>query len=939
MHKRYPAPFWALFGNPTRLLGHILAAAALAGILAATVKAAGSSVVISQVYGGGGSGSAGPPYRNDYVELFNPGTAAVSVSGWSVQYGSATGTSSWQVSTLSGTIGAGQYFLVQENAGTTNGAVLPTPDAVGTISMSATNGKVALVSSTTALTGANPTGASIVDKVGYGTANGYETAAAPTLTNTTALFRGDGGCTDTNDNSKDFTAGTPAPRNSASPTHSCGGATADSLVFSTQPGAATAGAAFPSQPVITAQLAGGVTDTAFTGTVTLAIKPGSGSPSGSLAGTATLSAVAGVATFTGLSIAKASTGYVLTASGTGANSVDSAAFDVTPASPSMLAFTVQPSGVAAAAPIAPAPAVSAQDAFGNTTPSFVGAVSVALNGGTAGATLSGTATRNAASGIATFPDLSIDKAGTAYTLTASSPGLASATSSTFDVGSGQPVSMSFTIQPGGGTAGTPFTPQPVVTLVDAAGNTASFSGQVTIAIKSGTGATGAVLGGSSSVAAVNGIATYSGLSVDQAGANYVLTATAAGLSADSSPFTITPAQAPVGYSITDLGTLPSAEAGATAYRINNAGQVAGWSGHPFLWANGTMTDLNTSQPASVFVPSPARGVNDSGVVVGTFFPFTAVSGAFDAYYIPHAFKWAGGTFTDLTPTATTSQQAVAINNAGDVAIASSTSFIRKNDGTTVPLIGLTTGTYLSPNDINDSGDVVGDAVTASWYTHAALWHAGVATDLGTLPGDQNSSAKAISFAGTVVGDSYGATSTSTNTNAVVWHGANIATLSPRTTGESDVALGLNAYGEIVGYAGSDTANGNAAGALLWENGSVRDLQTLIPANSGWQLSAARSVNDRGQVVGYGWHNNTPRAFLLTPNAVFGDANGDGLVTPVDAILVAAMAAGTAPASNLMYLDVAPSPSAASRGFGNGQIDLMDAVRILRRAASLEVVWP
>jgi hypothetical protein len=57
------------------------------------------------------------------------------------------------------------------------------------------------------------------------------------------------------------------------------------------------------------------------------------------------------------------------------------------------------------------------------------------------------------------------------------------------------------------------------------------------------------------------------------------------------------------------------------------------------------------------------------------------------------------------------------------------------------------------------------------------------------------------------------------------------------------------------------------------------------------------------------------------------------------MLVAAMAAGTAPASNVMYLDVAPSPSTAPRGFGDGKIDLLDAVRILRRAASLETQWP
>lgn len=897
--------------------------------------------MFSQVYGGGGSGSAGPPYRNDYVELFNRGTVAISLAGWSIQYGSATGTSTWQVSNLSGTIGPGQYYLVQESAnGSINGALLPAPDATGTLNMAAGSGKVALVNSTTALTGANPTGANIVDKVGYGTANGFETAAAPLLTNTTAEFRVDGGCTDTDNNSADFTVGTPLPRNSTSPTHGCGAALTDNLIFSTQPGAATAGSSFGNQPIVTAQLPGGATDAAFTGVVTLVIKPGTGSSGASLAGTATVSAVGGVAVFTDISIAKAGTGYVLSASATGANSAESAAFDVSPAAPSQLVFNVQPSNAAAGVAISPAPSVIAKDAFGNSTTAFTEPVTVVLAGGAPGAVLSGTTTQNAASGTAVFADLSVDIAGTGYTLTASGGGLPPATSAAFNVGAGPPVAISFTTQPGAGTAGAPFSPQPVVTLRDSAGNVASFSGQVTIALKAGTGTTGAVLNGTTAVSAVDGVATFAGLSVDRAGANYALTATATGLSADSASFTITAGQLAIGYTITDLGTLPTAEAGTTAYRINNAGQVAGWSGHPFLWSNGTMTDLNSTLPASIFVPSPARGVNEAGVVVGTFFPFVSMNtSGFSAFTTAHAFKWSGGTFTDLTPTATTAQQAVSVSNSGDVAVSSATSFVRKNDGSTVPLTGLTIGSYVVPNDINDLGDVVGEAVTASWYTHAAIWHAGAATDLGTLPGDLNSSAKAIGATGAIVGDSYGAASTSSNTHAVIWQGSSITALSPRTSGESSVALGLNAYGEVVGYVGSETANGSAAGALLWENGAVRDLQTLILANSGWQLSAARSVNDRGQIVGYGWHNNTPRAFVLTPNAVFGDANGDGIVSTIDAILVAAMASGTAPASNLMYLDVAPSPSTAPRGFGNGQLDLLDAVRILRRAASLETVWP
>jgi hypothetical protein len=132
----------------------------------------------------------------------------------SVQYASAAGTT-WQVTMLpSVTIPAGGYLLIQEAGGTT-GAPLPTPDATGAIAMSATNGKVALVNGTAALTGGCPT-ANVVDLVGYGTANCFEgTAAAPAASNTNAVLRAQDGCVDTDQNGSDFAAGAPAPRNSA----------------------------------------------------------------------------------------------------------------------------------------------------------------------------------------------------------------------------------------------------------------------------------------------------------------------------------------------------------------------------------------------------------------------------------------------------------------------------------------------------------------------------------------------------------------------------------------------------------------------------------------------------------------------------------------------------------------------------------------------------
>jgi hypothetical protein len=209
-------------------------------------------VVISQVYGGGAN--TGAPLTHDYIELFNRSSAPVSLEGWSLQYASATGSgnfgaSSAQLTELSGTIGPGQYFLVQEAGGAAGvpplpPVALPAPDLIDPtpILMSATAGKVALVQGATTLGcngGSTPCDAETIEKildlVGYGGANFFEgSAPAPTLSNTTAAFRQDDGCIDTNNNGSDFTTASPAPRNSATAPRTCGGDAAPT-VSSTSP--------------------------------------------------------------------------------------------------------------------------------------------------------------------------------------------------------------------------------------------------------------------------------------------------------------------------------------------------------------------------------------------------------------------------------------------------------------------------------------------------------------------------------------------------------------------------------------------------------------------------------------------------------------------------------------------------------------------------------
>lgn len=192
--------------------------------LAALVALAGTAqaqVVISQVYGGGGN--SGAAYRSDFIELHNNGTAPVDVTGWTVQYASSSGTTWGGRTPLSGSIAPGAYYLVKQADGSGGTVDLPTPDATGTIAMSGSAGKVALVSNATALSGGCPTGGAIVDFVGFGGASCAEGSPTPVLSNTTAAIRNEAGCADTGSNAADFTVAAPTPRNAASPAHLCGG--------------------------------------------------------------------------------------------------------------------------------------------------------------------------------------------------------------------------------------------------------------------------------------------------------------------------------------------------------------------------------------------------------------------------------------------------------------------------------------------------------------------------------------------------------------------------------------------------------------------------------------------------------------------------------------------------------------------------------------------
>src|SRR5277367_3735292 len=182
---------------------------------------ASSTLVISQIYGGGGN--SGATFKNDFIEILNISGSPINLNGFSVQYASAAGNfSSSNLTALPNvTLQPGHYFLIQEAAGAGGTTNLPTPDATGSINLSASTGKVALVNGTTAL--GSCTASNVVDLIGYGsTVSCSEGSPAPgTPSNTIADLRISNGCTDTDNNSADFVNGAPNPRNQASASVTC----------------------------------------------------------------------------------------------------------------------------------------------------------------------------------------------------------------------------------------------------------------------------------------------------------------------------------------------------------------------------------------------------------------------------------------------------------------------------------------------------------------------------------------------------------------------------------------------------------------------------------------------------------------------------------------------------------------------------------------------
>lgn len=347
------------------------------------------------------------------------------------------------------------------------------------------------------------------------------------------------------------------------------------LAFTIQPGPTTAGGSIVPAVAVAVQDAAGNTISSASNSITITI----GSNGGTLLGTATVAAVNGVATFGDLRINTAGTGYTLTAASPDLSGATSTPFAVTPGAATKLAFTVQPAPTTAGATITPAVAVAVQDLFGNTVTTATNTISVAIGPIPESAdSLAGTTSVVAVNGVATFSNLSITSTA-AYTLRATSGALTSATSILFTVAPGPPVKLGFIVQPMAAIPGETITPAVAVAVQDLGGNTiTTATNSITLAI--GLNAGSGTLSGTTTVVAVNGIATFSNLSINNAGAGYTLTASAANLSGGgSTPFSI---RVPLAFALVTAGYFHSCglATGGVAYcwGQNASGQLGAGGG-------------------------------------------------------------------------------------------------------------------------------------------------------------------------------------------------------------------------------------------------------------------------------------------------------------------------------------------------------------------------
>ena len=279
----------------------------------------------------------------------------------------------------------------------------------------------------------------------------------------------------------------------------------------------------------------GNVDLTYNGPVTLTIATNAGNST--LGGTTTVAAVAGVATFSGLTLNNLGTGYTLKAASGSLSQATTAAFNVANLPATQLSVSTEPSS-SVIINTGFNLAVTALDVNGNPVQSYSGTVALALASGPAGGVLSGPQMVTVVNGVATFSGLSLNLAGSNYTIQASSGGLPAVTTTPITVTPLPATQLVIATQPPATVAnGSAFSI--VAFIEDLNGHVvATPSASVTLTLVTNPG--GSTLN-PVTVTTVNGVATFSGLTLNKIGTGYTFQLTSTGLtSATTSAITVTP---------------------------------------------------------------------------------------------------------------------------------------------------------------------------------------------------------------------------------------------------------------------------------------------------------------------------------------------------------------------------------------------------------------
>jgi len=282
--------------------------------------------------------------------------------------------------------------------------------------------------------------------------------------------------------------------------------------------------------------------------------------------------------------------------------------------------------------------------------------------------------------------------------------------------------------------------------------------------------------------------------------------------------------------------------------LNDSGLIVGYSLNDAVkWVGGN--------PSVIWSQGDAIALNAAGEIVGYQ---TLANGT-----LYQAVALIGGALSVL-PSAGSglSSVAYAVNSGGMIiGEAYSDTDLTQEEGGLVWQNGqvLNTGAATSLYALNDAGQAIGALQISSTVRHAYLWQNGKGVDLGVLAANDSSTALAINNSGVVVGGDF---SDSTHQQAVLWQNGAISAL-PTLAGDTySFAESINDAGIIVGGARIEGTPGSDH-AVMWINGQVTDLNSLLPANSGWTLQSAIAINNSDQIIGLGEVNGVWTNFVLT----------------------------------------------------------------------------